>query len=1651
MAAPRITIRSQSRLDKTITVNFVVTGAPTSVTVELPAAAVPNGAVGKPAMAVTLNAANEGAATFTALTYGDYAPAVVTASNADGQDVATSWPMKLYAPGTAPVGMPRALLPPFVAPAFTSAKVAIGAVVTDFTLDSTASADQANVPFTFGQPFKLGDLAPGDYIVGRIDGEPDIPLQINVKATHLDGSVRHAIISGLLPELPAGASKTIQIVRAASGTSTAAMASSTLLDNGFSAQVTLTIDGLTYTAAVAEALAGTTGRTLWLGGALVNDYIVNVPLMQGATAHPHLTAQFSVRRYAGTNKAKIDVVVEHTKAYESTADISYAGSVVIAGVVRMAVANLDGTPLIHYPCARWKRSFWWNNDKPVHIRHNFAYLTGTGALPNYDPRVVADEDTLAGYVTTLQSKASDFHLMNYGLWQRVFGETGGRPDIALLPMWYAMAVISQDKRAKDMMLALADCAGHFNMHRRDTSEGPGKSYPLSVVNFPRATEAGTQGDSKNTATGLYEKFPSFTSISATSGSPKQQAVDTSHQAGFAYAPYLVTGDYFYLEELQFWAQWNMATLNPALTYRGAERGWISIGQVRSQGWCLRTLGEAAAFTPDEHPSKAGLVFNLQCNLSRFNELYTDNPDANKLGIISSGGAVIYDMKVGGTIVKGVESGYTTTTNTGIGVFQDDFVSQSAGHVAELGYPDAARFRDWKAKFVITRMIGPGVCWINAASPYSMMVRPAEDAPFFETVAEAQRATLTPAMRDLPCNSPERLAQINLELPRPANDIVPNQLLGYSYSTTGFPSNYQPALAMCVDANVIPDSDLAWDLYDTSAVRQKYGTGPQFAIVPRTVALASPEPGPGPDEPPPPPTPDEPDPLPPTTGVKTMALADRVQDSTTTTGTGPFTMALVPEPNFRVWLTAPIQAGDRVPYRATHRTLPEWENGFAIVVNESTLDRVQVTASSNNNELVNFSEGIKDVACDLTASFVDTLAGAHNITASGLAGPDTTMFIVMENGVPKLVAVKDAGVTFSQLPPLPLPVLGGDEIPSYRNGTDYRTTITAVAAAVKTIIDAAGPPPDTTSPLLTGATASSTGTSTANGSVTTDEANGTLYCLASTSNTATAVAVKTGTAQAIASAGTKNFSIAGLAASTLYYLHYLHRDAAGNDSAIATSASFTTSAVGDTTAPILSAPSGTATGSTTANGSVTTNEAGGTLYRLASTNPAPTANTVKAANLTSVVTASGAQAVSFTGLAAATQYYAHYVHRDAAGNDSLVVSSPAFATATGAIDYTVTGNAGNAIFATMDGSDANRSNATAYTGVRGFAYSKYAASPYWNITPPSGAAAPTAAWSGWSNSATVPPEKITTSQNQAGASSINGATPMLDPNAWSNTGNYLWIPVNSGTTKWYYWVLPEGGIPKCVNPSGMTVTADVAAVAPDAPTIGTAVGGDGYIDVAFTAPASNGGSAILDYTATLSTGETNIGTTSPIRVACSNGTARTATVKARNTVGPGPASAASNSVTPAAAVVYTYTRAGGGSPFMSGAAIDRVTTHSTNSGYVGYDIELCLVGTDTIQRWGVSPVPTGDLVYMGFGNSNTVPPGRAPDGTTITGSALRVPGGKLLKASTGSTITNGKLYSHSGYLWAQDVAGTSNWYFWIDVEGAAPLCINPNNPCVLTLS
>lgn len=700
-------------------------------------------------------------------------------------------------PAGAPLpGTPRLSIPAYGPPPAITPSVPLNATVTTVMLESTSGGAQTDVPFTFGQVFAAGELSVLSKLVGVITGQPDVPLQFNVLSTHDDGSVRHGAISGMLPALPAGALVPMALNHVANGASIVPLPQSAAPGAGFAATASIMVGGATYTASATEALlAG--GGGLWLGGEVATDYIVHLPLLNGAVPHPHITVQFSVRFYPGANKAKVDVTFEHTKAYTAKADVGYDAEITIGGV-----AVYMKSALVHFPLARWKKTYWWNGTPAMHIKRNVAYLIGTKQVSNYNTGIGIKESTLAAYAVAMSGPL--FDPMRPGPYQTYMPAAGGRPDIGLMPAFYASALLSQDKRAYAHMLASANAAGGWSAHVRDNSTGPGAGMPLSIVNWPYITILGNPGDAYNPTTYRNEKYPAILTTS-------NFHADTAHQAAFAYLPYLMTADHYYMEELLFWNNYNVLIMNPG--YRGYENGEIRNNQVRAQGWCLRTLAQTAAVLPDAHPLKGHARYWLGKNFTLYDNVYTYAND-NQLGFLSFPPPAYAMAGVAGV---------------GMSPWMDDFFTQSLGHAIELGFTAGLPLMLWKAKFQIGRMTAPGYCFILGAI-YTLRVRDTSTSAYYTTLAQAYTASVAPTVNAQLCNSPAYTLALNASL---SSAFKPGEMTGYSGTPEGFPSNYQPALAMAVDSGY-PGGAGAWAIFNGRSVKPDYTSNPQFSIVPRTV-------------------------------------------------------------------------------------------------------------------------------------------------------------------------------------------------------------------------------------------------------------------------------------------------------------------------------------------------------------------------------------------------------------------------------------------------------------------------------------------------------------------------------------------------------------------------------------------------------------------------------------------------------------------------------------------------------------------------------------------------------------------------------------------------------------------------------------------------
>ena len=179
-----------------------------------------------------------------------------------------------------------------------------------------------------------------------------------------------------------------------------------------------------------------------------------------------------------------------------------------------------------------------------------------------------------------------------------------------------------------------------------------------------------------------------------------------------------------------------------------------------------------------------------------------------------------------------------------------------------------------------------------------------------------------------------------------------------------------------------------------------------------------------------------------------------------------------------------------------------------------------------------------------------------------------------------------------------------------------------------------------------------------------------------------------------------------------------------------------------------------------------------------------------------------------------------------------------------------------------------------------------------------------------------------SDDAAGAFASPLKLPMAGNRGFGNgsllevgTAGYYWSStVSSNMSSGLRFTSSNANMAAWSRADGFAVRCLKEVTAPDAPGIGTATGGDAQATVSFTAPSSNGGSAITSYTATSSPGDftgtiSQSGSGSITVTGLTNGTAYTFTVTATNAIGISSASAASNSVEPAITEVGNFYQGG----------------------------------------------------------------------------------------------------------------------------------------------
>ncbi len=352
----------------------------------------------------------------------------------------------------------------------------------------------------------------------------------------------------------------------------------------------------------------------------------------------------------------------------------------------------------HHWFSRWR---WATRERPV--RADVKYLISRGLVPPY----ARASDAFARFQNT--PSVQKYRVMDLAGVEPKMGSTGERSDIGLVTELQAAFLCSGSKEALAGLRAQAEAAGTLPWHIRDERT----AAPVDLDRYETMSWYGDPNVGKP-----YVALPN-------SGIQ----IDAAHQPALAYVPYLLTGDPYHLEDLQFAAVYNRGALPPA--YR------LSVPQPRAFAWSLRTLSQAAKVTPRDTPRwllpasyfERGLARTRRWFQTSFveskNPLHqvfhaTDNPDNAR------------------------DEPPEAPGGTWISPWQHEFLVAVLGCTVGLGFDDWRQSYLWALRGTIDRTSGQSGWRRSRPAPYRLIVKSEKGGPLVKSWEEAWRLTSTRA-------------------------------------------------------------------------------------------------------------------------------------------------------------------------------------------------------------------------------------------------------------------------------------------------------------------------------------------------------------------------------------------------------------------------------------------------------------------------------------------------------------------------------------------------------------------------------------------------------------------------------------------------------------------------------------------------------------------------------------------------------------------------------------------------------------------------------------------------------------------------------------------------------------------------------------------
>jgi len=512
------------------------------------------------------------------------------------------------------------------------------AVVVENTMSLSLPASTAtNYPYQFGRVFKQGVIA--NYPQVLIDGVAQA-TQADVKNRWPDGSVKFAILSLIVPSLSTTA-KTFTFQNQATVNSTPETKANMLANYDFNCTINATSGGSPITGApvaartILNAISDATLASNTSGDSPNSRYWTQGPICTtvilcdhtaktydfGTSASKVLRPIFHVQFWPTLAKYKVRVIVESsdvTKLQDQTYDVSLSTG------NASAITVYTQTSVAHHVAGRWTKSFW-SGYAPVSISvdHNANYLSNTKTLPYYDPTAKLTETQIQAQVTRFSAVSTNF--FDGGFWMKSMPAPGGREEIALLPNWTVDALLSGDYRLQNISDKHAEMALAWPMNFREGSSTKlyNAAQTVSATGLPINLYArpdlflfdnnyltGYQYGSYFTNAADRLTFVGWNPGDSWPTNSNGWNVDGAHQPAPYLVPYVTTGEYLWLEQMQLWSSWaafnsqNQTGTGSGFYGRGSALTSAALpGDTRRQAWILRNRVSAAAFSVDSSHEK----------------------------------------------------------------------------------------------------------------------------------------------------------------------------------------------------------------------------------------------------------------------------------------------------------------------------------------------------------------------------------------------------------------------------------------------------------------------------------------------------------------------------------------------------------------------------------------------------------------------------------------------------------------------------------------------------------------------------------------------------------------------------------------------------------------------------------------------------------------------------------------------------------------------------------------------------------------------------------------------------------------------------------------------------------------------------------------